>query len=407
MAVTFGQGQRNLTGTDATLGQIISSSRRVRDVSNEISLLDVGNNALLTLLRKLRKGGATDPKVEWFEDAFPTQWVTIAAGDTSVVDTTLTVSTADSYLLRAGDVLLVADTQELLYVKSMSTTTVTVIRGVGGSTAADIESGDVAFIVGNAQTVGETARTSLTTQVDPKYNYTQIMKESWEIDNTANATRLFGGNERKRLNKKHGEIHTKDHERALWWGGRDKFYTAAALKVTYMMGGVDYFLSGTDSEVYNDASEYTEDEFDADLRTAFRYGMGTKFMFCSPLALSVISSWGRDKLRAVPRDKTWGINITRYISPHGELNLINNKLFGDFTGTELSATSSGSIGNWATASVILDLNQLEYRALRDTRLEMNIQENDRDATEDQYLTESTLVLRLPDHHMQIFGWALS
>jgi hypothetical protein len=121
-------------------------------------------------------------------------------------------------------------------------------------------------------------------------------------------------------------------------------------------------------------------------------------MYCSPLCLTTISSWGRDKLQVVPRDTTFGINITRYISPHGELNLINNKMFGDITVTDSETT------NPSKSSVILDIEQLKYRYLRDTRLEMNIQGTDQDSIEDQYLTECGLEFSLPKHHAVIWGW---
>ena len=144
----------------------------------------------------------------------------------------------------------------------------------------------------------------------------------------------------------------------------------------YMTRGAFRWMDS--SWVHTNASDLTEDEFCTYLETDFRYGNGVKFMFCSPRALSVISGWGRDKLQVVPRD--------------------TNKLFQDVVDTDADVDPS-------TCSVILDIEQLKYRYLRDTTLEMNIEENDRDSKENQYMTECGLQMEQPKHHAVIYGWS--
>ena len=109
----------------------------------------------------------------------------------------------------------------------------------------------------------------------------------------------------------------------FWFGVRDDLVTSDSATITHeiytskgiLADGTNGFLT-TNSSTANSSGDYTEDEFDTDLITAFRYGNGVKFAFCSPTALGTISSWGRDKIRLIPRDKTYGISISRYISPH-------------------------------------------------------------------------------------------
>lgn len=381
--------------------------KRVRDVASEIALLDANNAPLISLLMRLRKEKTKDPKFEWMEDVFPAQSDTIqTAHDTTTGDTTLDVS--NGALFRAGDVIWIPDVDEVCYVESISTNELTVIRGVGGTSegGASVGSGDDVFIIGNAQPMGWGARAQLTTQVEMPYNYTQLFKEAFEVTGTANATSLYGGGELKYLRRKHGDLHKRDIERAFWWGARDLISASEASTLflnktataSYLTRGVWHWISS--SYISTNSGELTEDEFNTYLETYFRYGNGVKFMFCSPTALTVISGWGRAALQVVPRDTTFGINITRYISPHGELNLINNKLFQDIS--DASATE-----NPGTCSVILDLEQLRYRYLRDTRLEMGIQGTDEDSMEDQYMTECGLEFRLPEHHGLILGWSQS
>ena len=381
--------------------------RRVRDVANEIALLDANNTALVTLLMKLRKQSCQDPRFEWQEDIFPIQ----TSKCTEVMSSTeaeVTITTGEGVYFREGDILYHPEDHEVCYVTKVAASALTLVRGLGDTDGGTWASGDDIFIIGNAQEMGDTARQSITTIVAQPYNHAQLFKEPFEVDNTANATKLHGGPDLTYLRRKHGELHKKDIERAFWWGARDLVSTVEgvatggtypAVSAAHTTRGVWQWLLEEGAGSHTNSSELTEDDFNGYLQTDFRYGNNVKFMFCSPLALTVISGWGRDKLQTVPRDTTFGINITRYISPHGELNLINTKLFGDIDG------GANAAYNPAEASIILDLEQLKYRYLRDTKLELGIQENDRDGVEDQYLTECGLEFRLPKHAAGIWEWS--
>lgn len=405
---------RWVSSTEGSAGSGINSLRRVRDVSNEIALLDSNNTALLTLLRKLRRKKSTDPRFEWFEDTFPTQTVTLASAAGTTSDAaTLTLSAANASLGRPGDLWLNGDSGEIFYITAnASSTTWTVIRGVGDTQETDIATTDNLFYIGNAQEQGDTARAQLTTQTSRKYNNCQIFKEPYEVTNTAAATKLYGGPDLVYLRQKHGQVHNRDIERMLWFGVRDEIAsTQGGATINYdvfmsrglLADGTNGWITTNTSES-NSSGEYTEDEFETDLQTAFRYGNMVKFCFASPTAVSTINGWGRSGLRAVPRESTWGVNITRYVSAHGELNIINNKLFADFS-TAGSTWGSGLTFN--ECAVILDLECLWYRYLRDTVLEQGIQDNDQDSMEEQYLTECGLMCKEEKKHMDIYGFRQS
>ena len=389
----------------------INSTRSKREVWDKIFLLDAQNTALLTLTRNTRRKPTSTIKFEWFEDIFPAQYTTCASDDSTTTDTSITVATNTGAYGREGDLWLNGDNGEVIYIASVSTDTWTVVRGVGSTTAADWDSGDALYYIGNAQDQGDTARPKLTTQTTALYNYAQLQEEGYEVTNDAKVQALYGGNDLVYLRQKHGTIHNRDLERMLWFGVRGSMVHANSSNITYetfyskgvIADGTNGFLS-TNSSTTNSSGEYTEDEFDTDLITAFRYGNGVKTAFCAPAALSVISGWGRDKLQMFPRDKTYGINITRFISPHGELNLINNKLFGDFSG---AGTTWGAGLDYAHCIVILDLENVWYRPFRDTELQMNIQGNDEDTTQEQYITRAGLELHNEQTCMDIYGVRVS
>jgi hypothetical protein len=409
--VDYISGMRSLEGPGNTIygGGTDWPGRRVRDVKEEISLLDSGNTALLTLIRRLRRSYTKDVKFEVQEDVFPAQTVTMKVAQGSSGDTSVDMLTAaDAALVRVGDLWMNGDSGEVIYIRAKSSTTLSIIRGIGGTTVTDIASdSDNMFYIGNAQQTGSQARPKLTTVVEMPYNYAQSFKEGWEIDRTADTTSLYGRPDRARLRKKHGQIHNKDIERMLWLGVRDlrtmSDGTAAHMSKGLVADGSNGWITSNWSTT-NSSGPYTEDEFVADLITGFRYGSDTKFLFGAPMVMSVISSWGRAQLRTLPRDKTYGINITRYISPHGELNLINNKLFLDLSG---AGTVWGAGIDFTKLAVIVDLMKLRYRYKRDTKLYEGIQENDKDAVEDEYLTEVGLECNLEKCHMGIQGFDIA
>ena len=377
--------------------------RRVRDVSNKIWLLDAQNTALTTLLRNIRKKRVTDPKYEWFEDEFNEQTTTGTADDSTTTDTSIAVTHGSRG--RPGDVWLNNDNDELVYIDDVSSNTWTLVRGVGGTTAADWDADDKLFYIGNAQPTGSTARQPLTTVTVPQYNYCQIFKEDFEIAKTADATKLYGGPQRQYLRQKHGIQHTRDIERAFWFGGRGQVTSTQAsthMGTSGVGGGLVYLTGGVFEKITTntntDTSGLTNMEFELILEQYMRYGPSTKFLFASPRACTVIDKWGRDVIQTVPSDSTFGIAIKRYQSSHGNINIIQNKLFYDF------ANTSSDTRDYSHAAALLDLEMLTYVYMRDTQLAMGIQENDRDSVEDQYLTECGLMMKQQRHHGEIFGF---
>jgi hypothetical protein len=404
--------QRFLDGEGSTAGTSVLGGRRKRDVADKIALLDADHSPMLALLMQLRKYPCDDVKFEWQEDVFPTVRDTVtgtSSGDSEGL------ANATAGIWRAGDLWMNGDSGEVILVTTINTTTsFDATRGVGGTDAQAIETTDNWYYIGNANETGSQARTKLTTQITQPYNYCQLFKESFEVTNTLNATKLYGGPDLEYLRYKHAQIHQRDKERMLWFGVRSK--TVGTTGVTYTSKGlVTDVVSGTDGgfitsneSVSNSTGAYSETTFDTDLQTGFRYGSSTKFMFASPMAISTVSSWGRDKLRIVPRADTWGLAITRYISPHGELNIVNEKMLFDFS-------ESGDAGTWgeygsydlSKMAVILDMKNVFLRTLRDTTLEMGIQEPDRDSIEDQYLTECGLQVVNEKTCMTIYGFDIA
>ena len=114
-------------------------------------------------------------------------------------------------------------------------------------------------------------------------------------------------------------------------------------------------------------------------------------MLSSSRLISVINGWALGKLQVTQNEKTYGIAVTKYVTPFGVLNLVHEPLF------------EGAV--YGGYGVVLDPEDVKYRPLngRDTKLETNIQANDVDARTDQYITETGLEVRSPKKHAVITG----
>jgi hypothetical protein len=288
-------------------------------------------------------------------------------------------------------VIKIPSTGEVCLVMSAGTsTTVTVLRGYGSTTAASASSGAFFFKIGTAFEEGSSYSQLVTknTQVSSVTNYTQIFRTSVEVTRTLANSELYGGADRNNQRKKKGIELMRDIEKAFLFG---EPYQDSATKdtttgrVRRMTGGVNYFISTNSTAA---GGVLTEAEFEGFLRTVFRYGSGSRYLFCSPLVISVISQWAQGKLVTYPKDKTYGIGITEYISPHGSVKLIK----------DVALENAGVVSNtsfYAGYAYALDLENIAYRFLQnsDVQMETDIQLPGDDSYKDQYRAEIGLEFR--------------
>lgn len=349
----------------------ITQAKRIIDMSNKISVLEPDSAPLVQLTKKMEKKVAINPKYSWLEEEsmVKVDAINYSTGYTSGA-TSLVVDNGTYF--RAGDVIKFPATGEQALVTAVSSNTLTVSRGWGSTSAGSAADDAVVVIIGNANEEGATKRTFKTGQETEKYNYLQILRTPFGVTDSNKNSEMYGSKDLAHVRMMQMIEHQKEMERAFWWGEPKEDTSGTHPKRA--TGGVDYWIA---TNVTADGNgTLTEAEFETWLRTGFRYGSSTKFLFAAPILVSAISTWARARLQMVPRDKTYGIAVTQYISPHGTVNIINQKIFSEVT-------------TYAGYGFLLDLEGLKYRYLanRDTRLKTNIQANDADGEEDEYISE--------------------
>ncbi len=364
----------------------INQDRRVVDMSKKIALLEPSKAPLVTLTKRLGAKPTVNPIFHWLEDELQPKWSKFDGAEADTNETALQVD--DITYFREGFVIKVPRTGEVMRVTDVNTNTdtLTVVRGYGTSDAAAIENEDPVVIIGNAEQEGGLASDAMSVVTSTVFNYTQIFKTSVQLSKTQEASELYGGSDRAYQRMKKGIEHAIDIERAAWFGVKNEDTSGSSpVRAT---GGLLSFIDD-DTVKYDASGSLTEDDFEKEfLEDLFRYGSSKKTLFASSRLISIINSWGRQKLEMVTGEETFGLKIYRYLSAHGELNIVKHHLF------------EGAIYGKMGVALDLESGDVKWRPLtgRDTKLNTNIQPNDADYYLDEYITEGGFQIKLPKVH---------
>lgn len=349
--------------------------RRVVDIAKKIDVLEPDAAPLTQLTKKIEKKVAVNPDFKWMEEESLVKTGAAAATITAGI-TQVSVTTGQGVRFRIGDVVKVVATGEQVLVTGVSSDTLDISRAWGTTVAGSVAADGVLLIVGNANEEHATKRAFKIGDQSPKTNYTQIFRTPFGESDTSANSEYYGGKDRKHIRMMQLIEHQKDIERAFWFGEPKEDTTGTHYRRA--TGGVDYFIS---TNAQDASGALTEAEFDTFLRTGFRYGGATKWLFASPLIVSAINFWAKTtgQLTMTPKDKTFGINVKQWQSPFGLVNIVLDNMFAETT-------------VYSGYAFLIDPEMLMYRyiANRDTRLKTNIQANDADGWEDEYITEAGL-----------------
>jgi len=371
----------------------ILAARRKYSTSDKLWIAFADYATLAFFARGLQSKPVTDPKFRWFEQSLPANYLTVnngsgyGAGDTSIV-------VDDATPARAGMVLKAIATGEQLRVTAVNTTTntITVQRGWGTTSASSIADDAVLAIIGDANAEGASLPEAITREPVEKYNYTQIFREPIKLTETEAATDMYPeGNDMRTKREMALYAHKMKIEKSFLFG-EPKEDTSTASTPIRATGGVDYFIS---TNVENAGGTLTQAEFESFIEKGFQKGE-RKLGLLSPLVASAVSYWAGQKLQMVPSDKTFGIAIKEYVTPHGSLKFTVEKML-----REQAA--------WNGMSFIIDLDKVGYRYLagnginRDTKIRPNRQASGDDLIAEEYLTECGLFLANEDWHAKLYG----
>jgi len=160
------------------------------DVSDLVGIVSPFETPLLDALG--------DPQVEarsthheWLEDTLlPNTDAVKTTPQNPLTDEEIEVTNPDRF--RVGDQVRCKDAEELLLVGAVGSTTITVTRGYGGTTAEAVAAGDTLDILGNASLEGQDADAARFTVRTRRSNWTQIFSKTVVVSGSELAVRHLG-----------------------------------------------------------------------------------------------------------------------------------------------------------------------------------------------------------------------
>lgn len=377
-----------VTGQRGT-GNVAQGLRKI-DMADKILLLEPDAAPLTVLSKRLSKRPTSNPEYKWSEDALAPRFDAINAGAGYASGILALVVDNGAYFAQ-HDLVYVTRTGELMRVTSVAGNTINVVRGVG-STAAALVDNDELLITSSAQPEGDSSKPARSDNASIVTNYTQIIRTPFDMTRTMYQSDVYTQpHDWEYQANKAGIEHKKSIEYAVWFGRPSEDLTGSQPRRT--TGGVFHYVQ---TNVTDAGGQLTEGEFFNALRPAFRYGSNTKFGFASGLAVDVLNQFPRTKVQVIEQAKSeYGLDVMRYISPHGTLNVVRHWL--------LEGTKFGGY------IAILDLAVVSYRYLgnqhgsSDTQIHRDIQATDVDGKKDEYLTECGLQFGQDKMHALLTG----
>jgi hypothetical protein len=333
---------------------------------------------LVALSDSIGSTAADNPKVEWMEDESMPRITTLTASATNVV----TSWTVTNDIFRVGDVVrFSAGGWGLL----LTATAAGSIQGTVIGSQASAAAGAELYLVSNANAEGATLREIKINQLVTQFNYCEIVRTPFGVTTTEMGVQHYGGEERTRLRKKFGIEHARSIENICFFGLRSINGT------TRTAGGL---LSYITTNVSVNTSTLTEDDWQAFLRQAFRYGSERKTVFASPAVVGSVEGFARGNLRVVDSaGEKYGITMKQYVSGQGVVDIVMHRDWLD----------SAVYGGYA---FMVDMDSVRLRPLRNvgsTRLLPNRQANDYDGVKDEYRSETCLQVQHERRHALLTG----
>jgi hypothetical protein len=358
-----------------------------------------GMTPLTALMAKMKKESTNDPEFAWWEEELrPIRLKTAAVattGDTAV--TLVTAEKATGLDVVAGDLLLVEKLEgtsfafEILEVSAdpSASNSIVVTRGSASTSAATIATGSYLLKIGSAFEEGAGAPKASTRNPTKYFNYTQIFKTTYNLTNTAKATRARTGDVEKNDKKRKVFDHAVAMEQAFLFGHRHETTGSGGMPKRYT-GGLYKFLAdnydATESPTIKiwTTTTITEDEILDAVYKVFDYGFtgagNERIVLAGNGFLNhlnkIVNNAESTRINYDGTIKVYGMELQKWIIPQGTLYVRTHPL--------MNVNS-----RFTNGAFVINPSGLVYRPLngRDTKSEDNIQANDADQMKGQWLTE--------------------
>lgn len=334
--------------------QNIVGARKGDFASGLLQTQPTGSAPLLALSSGMASRDAMDTVATWFEENHLTGNVNVT--NNAVQTTTFVVDDATQVI--AGQIFYVEATGEYVYVDSVSGSTLTVTRGFGGTTIANLDGSSTAKPIqriGTAYEEGSAKPTSYANLGFPRFNYMQIFRSSWDVTGTAAAVDFHTGDIVAKNKADAALFHAEDIERSSIWGVKaigvlnsKPFRSMDGLKAQILS---NLYVESSSTNWAADIRPFLQSVFETNIKGQ----PNERIAFCGNTVLGVLEDMARkdSTINLVPGQTDFGMEIMTMRTPFGTIKLMSHPLFNENT-------------IWTEDMLVLHPAAIEYRYLRRT-----------------------------------------
>jgi hypothetical protein len=307
---------------------------RLGDFSSAILQINpTGSALLLALSSGMGKVSAADTIFTWFEDSHISGRSDIVSGGTG---TALVVADGSQYV--PGNVLLVEETGEVIYVTASSGNNLTVVRGIAGTSVASVNNTMHVQNIGNAHEEAADRPTAVTQLGTARTNVTQIFRNAWAVSGTTKAVKYRTGSKVAHNKQQCAMYHAEDMERSFIFGRQ---HVGVMNNKPFRMSGgiraqIENFGGIVESpNVGSVPGNYSWVAFEDYIRRIFTNNVkgqpNERIAIGGNIVIAVLNAMARldgtYEIRA--SEKVLGIEITTIMTAFGSLKIMTHPLFNE------------------------------------------------------------------------------
>jgi len=266
---------------------------------------------------------ARSTRHEWLEDSLNPNSTMINDGsgyNTSA--TTLTVDDGD--IFRVGDLVRPDASDEIMQVTAQTSTTITVVRGYGSTSAASLVDDQVLTVIGHAALEGDDAAAPMSQLRSRLENYSQIFTETVSISGSMDAVSLQGVDREfdyqviNRLRELMRQL-----EQSVISGVKAASTGQGSASVRRTMGGILNFIAGSNAVIQDEsAAALTEAKLNQAIRACWERGGRPNAIVVNGFQKRKISSFISSGLRYASNDTNLKQMVDTYESDFGVQRVI-------------------------------------------------------------------------------------
>jgi hypothetical protein len=299
------------TGQMTTYTNTYNQRRTVTDRILLASPYDIAAIQALGLTNESKFKFVDTPGVvyTWFEDVKSPSSDILAASAASGANT---ITPATPSIYKKGDVLQIDD--EYLWVSANNTTTISVSRGFGGTTAGSHSGGSASvYILYSARPEGADADETPYTDISQEYNYSTILQADIDISRSDSRIKRYGQSDiLEYYIDKNMDMLMERLNRIPYYGLRASGTSGAPVRSS---GGFKQFITTNVTDL--EGAALTRRYIDDMLERIYSFGGAPDLILCGTWARRKINSFFEGFIDTVRDERVGGMRIDKLEHPLG------------------------------------------------------------------------------------------